>query len=163
MIKNKNINSLFLSFHPFYYQPTATNTVPQAIQLAPPNLLVPNASLMNNSTLGNGPNSATPTLIDISSAYGAQMTNANALNSNRTSPFDPTNPFLQLNAANAAASNPAVLNSILAANAANQQSVAAAAAAAVVSNVPVQNANYFTLPQHLASTFQSQLQDRLNI
>jgi hypothetical protein len=114
---------------------------------------------MNNNALGNGPNSATPTLMDLSSAYGAQMTNANALNSNRTSPFDPTNPFLQLNAGNSAASNPAVLNSILAANAANQQS----AVAAVSNTVPVQNTNYFTLPQHLATTFQSQLQDRINI
>jgi hypothetical protein len=114
---------------------------------------------------GNG-GSTTPanatTLIDLSSAYAAgaaaQMSaaaNAAVLNSNRTSPFDPSNAFLQLNAANS--SNPAVLNSILAAN---HQSVAAAAAA---SNVPVQNGNYFTNGNYLTTSFQSQLQDRINI
>lgn len=167
-------------FHPFYYQPMSASTVPQTIQIAPPNLLLPSTSLINGTggaTSTTGASTSTPTLIDLSSAYSAQMQAAavaNALGSSgsRASPFVDTSAqsFLSLGG------NPAVLNSILAGNVAAQSSNGAVNSNSLSAQQQQQSAatngttgatttatGYFTLPQHLAATFQSQLQDRINI
>ena len=116
---------------------------------------VNNANTNSLSALTNGANNSG--LFDLSSAAVAQAgynAHINSFNANRLSPFENNNhlaaavtsqsPFFSFNAANLSSNlnNQAALNSVL-------------------KTANATNGNYFALPQHLTSAFQTQLQDRL--
>jgi hypothetical protein len=99
------------SFHPFYYHPTGNTNVHQSqptftntFLASTPNLLISapahNAQVAS-STMSPNKTTLLSSAYDLNTAYAANGLNvANALNANRTSPFEPSigigpNAFLQ--------------------------------------------------------------------
>ncbi len=108
------------------------------------------------SALTNGGNSSG--LFDLSTGavtQAAYNTHINGFNSNRLSPFENSNHLA------ATVSNQSPFFSFNAANLSSNLNNQAAALNSVLKTANVTNGSYFALPQHLTTTFQTQLQDRL--